>query len=116
MKAVLQGEDRAGLDLVESFTLTEGDEDVSPLPTESSEGDGVGIIDGDRMGGKRESTVSRKVVSCDRLFDAKVEAGSNLSWEALAAPAARLCAACWPFDPAQLDVIDMIVGDIYHHR
>lgn len=39
--------------------------------------------------------------------------GGGTAWEGLAAPAARLWAACRPSDPAQLDVLDKVLGEIF---
>lgn len=40
------------------------------------------------------------------------DGGEGVAWEGLAAPAARLWAACRPSDPAQLNVLDKVLGDI----
>lgn len=37
------------------------------------------------------------------------------SWEDLAAPAARLWAACLPSGPAELEALDMVLGDVFRH-
>lgn len=75
-----------------------------------SSGGGVNLY-GDGAAGGAATTTGAK----DSLLD-PWSAGGGIAWADLAAPAARLCAACRPLGPAQLDVLDRVLGDIFQRR
>ncbi|CAM9096093.1 unnamed protein product [Ectocarpus sp. 6 AP-2014] len=78
--------------------------------TRGSSGGGVNLCVGGAAGGTTTTTGAK-----DSLLDPWSE-GGGIAWADLAAPAARLCAACRPLGPAQLDVLDRVLGDIFQRR
>lgn len=111
VEAVLRGEDgrrpsctpRAGRNTSKPGTI---DHDDSNNNNNDKEGGGEmrSTGDGDADGGPK-----------DRFLDPSF-VGENFVWQDLAPPAARLCAACAPFLPAQLDVLDGVIEDIFRRR
>ena len=110
--AVLRGEesgpdDRRGSNNTNTVAIDDGEE--------SDDGnDNVGGTVGCRGGGETEFPAKAPQL-LDPLFDG-LGGGVSFAWEDLAAPAARLCAACQPFDAVQVDVLDKVIGDIYRRR
>lgn len=128
LKAVLGDEDRGDLDRGEMSAIPGGDQKDIDLASPGNNNDAgnsdvvvVGVtIGGGGLDGEGEMTVSSEGggITDDRPLQGRevVAARGAFSWESLAAPASRLYAACRPFDPAQLDVLDDIIGDVYRHR
>lgn len=128
MKAVLEDEDRGGLDRGEMSAVLGGDQqdiDLASPGDNNDEGNSDVVVVGVTTGGGGLDGEEGMTVSPDGggiTDDRPLQGGGVVvirgafSWEALAAPASRLCAACRPFDPAQLDVLDDIIGDVYRHR
>ncbi|CAB1115099.1 unnamed protein product [Ectocarpus sp. CCAP 1310/34] len=78
--------------------------------TRGSSGGGVNLYGNGVVGGAATTTGAK-----DSLLGPWSE-GGGIAWADLAAPAARLCAACRPLGPAQLDVLDRVLGDIFQRR
>lgn len=126
VKAVLEGEDGSGLHRGERSALLGGDqrEDLPSPGNNNGEGSGDGVVVGVTTGGGGLDGEEGMAVSSDGggiaddppLQGGEAVVGGAFSWEELAAPASRLCAACRPFDLAQLDVLDEIIGEVYRHR
>ncbi|CAM9250981.1 unnamed protein product [Ectocarpus sp. 12 AP-2014] len=76
--------------------------------TRGSSGGGGVNLDGDGAAGGAATTTGAK----DSILGQWSE-GGGIAWADLAAPAARLCAACRPLGPAQLDVLDRVLRDIF---
>ncbi|CAM9569862.1 unnamed protein product, partial [Hapterophycus canaliculatus] len=122
VETILRGEDllprMRGEDLLPRTVRTSiADESVAGVPHISEEGNGRGAggVSGDTTtttGARTAAPFQTPTAVRDPLLDAWRDAG-GVGWEDLAAPAARLYAACRPWDSAQLGVLDDILGEIF---
>lgn len=78
--------------------------------TRGRSGGGVNLYGDGAVGGTTTTTGAK-----DSLLDPWSEDG-GIAWADLATPAARLCAACRPLGPTQLDVLDRVLGDIFQRH
>lgn len=108
VETVLRGEDL----LPGTVPAPTADGSITNNPHTSEEANGTG--DGgyrDGITDPRTGSPSPTAVK-DPLLDAWSD-GGGVAWEDLAAPAAALCAACSPWDSAQLAVLDGVLGEIF---
>lgn len=97
--------------LVEAV-LRGGDHDITTTNTNNS----VTSASTGRSSDTSKASGERRGASHNLLgpLDLSSDAGGGIcSWEDFTAPAIRLNAACRPSDPAQFDVLDRIIEDIF---